>query len=146
MYGSFWCSMGMSWFLYVIFWAWICTLNVFGFVFDLFGQPVIAHFGTPRSIHVHSQYLSSLFSWVCIDCRLFEITAKSSAYAAELMVSLDVPSVYPFVPLCNHLSNGSKNIKNMYGLSVSPCMGPLCIGIGSVLPKCSPVNIVLDWE
>ena len=56
--------------------------------------------------------------------------AKSSAYAAELMVSFDVPSVYPFFPLCSHLSNGSKNIRNKYGLSVSPCMVPLCIGIG----------------
>ena len=136
--------MGIGWFLYVMFCTWICALNVFSFVFDLFGHPVIAHFGTPRSIPAHSQYLSSLFSWFCIDCRLFEMIAKSSAYAAELMVSLDVPSVYPFLPLCNHLSNGSKNIRNRYGLSVSPCMGPLCIGIGSVLPKCSPVNIVLD--
>ena len=114
--------MGMSWFLYVILCAWICALNVFGLVFDLFGQPVIAHFGTPRSIPAHSQYLSSLFSWVCIDCKLFEMTAKSFAYAAEFMVSLDVPSVYLLFPLCNHLSNGSKNIKNRYGLSVSLCM------------------------
>ena len=138
--------MGMGWFLYVIFCVWICALNVFGLVFDLFGQPVIAYFGTPRFILAHSQYLSNLFCWVCIDCRLFEMTAKSSAYAAELMVSLDVPSVYLFLPLCNHLSNGSKNIKNRYGLSVSPCMAPLCIGIGFVFPKCSLVNIVLDWE
>ena len=95
-----------------MFWAWIIALKVFGFVFDLFGQPVMAHFGIPRSIPVHSQYLSSLFSWICMDCRLFEITAKSSAYAAELMVRLDVPSVYPFFPLCSHLSSGSKNIRN----------------------------------
>ena len=119
---------------------------MFSFVFDLFGQPVIAHFGTPRFIHAHSQYLSSLFSWICVDCRLFEMIVKSSAYAAELMVNLDVPSVYPFSPLCNHLINGYKNIKNRYGLSVSPCMVPLCIRIGFVLPKCSSVNIVLDWE
>ena len=64
-----------------------------------------------------------------MNCTLFEKTAKSSAYAAELMVSLDVPSVYSFFSLCNYLSNGSKNIKNKYGLSVSPCMVPLCIGM-----------------
>ena len=62
--------MGMSWFSYVIFCAWICTLNVFGLVFDLFGQPVIAHFGTPRSIPAHLQYLSvCLVGFVSIvDC------------------------------------------------------------------------------
>ena len=110
--------MSMSWFLYVMFCIWIYALNVFGFVFDLFGQPVILHFGIPRSISARSQYFSSLLSWVCVDCRLFEMTAMSFAYAVELMVSLDVPRVYPFLPLCNHLNNGSKNIKNRYGLSV----------------------------
>ena len=84
-----------------------------GLVFDLFGQPVIAHLLTPRSIPAHLQYFSSLLSWVCIDCRLFEMAAKSSAYVAELMVTLDVPSVYPFLPLCSHLNSGSKNIRNM---------------------------------
>ena len=76
-----------------MFKACILALNVSGFIFDLFGQPVMAHFGTPRSIPAHSQYLSSLFNWICIDCRLFVIAAKSSAYAAELIVSLDVPNV-----------------------------------------------------
>ena len=42
------------------------------------------------------------------------------------------------------LSSGSKNIRKRYGLSVSPCMVPLCMGIGFVLPKCSPVNMVLE--
>jgi len=62
------------------------------------------------------------------------------------MVSLHVPNVYPFFPLCSQRSSGSKNMKNRYGLNVSPWMGPLCIGIGSIFPKCSPVNIVLDCE
>ena len=95
--------MGIGWFLYLMFWAWILALNVSGFVFDLFGHPVMAHFGTPKSIPAHSQYLSSLFSWVCIDWRLFVMAARSSAYAAELIVSFDVPNVYPFFPLCSHL-------------------------------------------
>ena len=51
-----------------------------------------------------------------------------------------------FFCLCSHLSNGSKKIKNRYGLSVSPCIVPLCIGIGFVFPKCSPVNMVLECE
>ena len=89
-------------------------------MFDLFGQPVMAHFGIPRSIPAHSQYLSSLFSWVCIDLRLSEIIAKSSAYVAEFMVSLDVANVYSFFPLWSHFSRGSNNIRNRYGLSVSP--------------------------
>ena len=45
-----------------MFWAWILDLNVSDFVFDLFGHPVMAHFGIPRSIPYHSQYLSNLFS------------------------------------------------------------------------------------
>jgi hypothetical protein len=63
------------------------------------------------------------------------IAARSSAYVAELIVSLDVPNVYPCFPLCSHLSKGSKNIKKMYGLSVSPCIVPLCIGVS---PKWCP--------
>jgi hypothetical protein len=74
------------------------------------------------------------------------MVARSSAYAAELIVSLDVPNVYQFFPLCNHLNRGSKNIRKRYGLSVSPCIVPLCIGIGFVFPKCSPVNMVLEFE
>jgi hypothetical protein len=74
------------------------------------------------------------------------IAARSSAYAAELTVSLDVPNVYPFFPLCNHLNRGSKNIRKRYGLSVSPCIVPLCIGTSFVFPKCSPVNMVLEFE
>ena len=75
---------------------------------------------------------------------MFVITARSFAYVAKSMISLDVSSVYPFLPLCSHLSKGSKNIRNKYGLNVSPCMVPLCRGIGFVLPKCSPVNMVLE--
>ena len=74
------------------------------------------------------------------------MAARSSAYAAELIVSLDVPNVYPFLPLCSHINRGSKNIRKRYGLSVSPCIVPLCIGIGFVCPKCSPVKMVLEFE
>ena len=42
------------------------ALNISGFVCDLFGQPVIAHFCTPRSIPAQLEYLSSLCSCVCI--------------------------------------------------------------------------------
>ena len=125
-----------------MFWVCIMALNVSGLVFFLFGHPVMAHFDTPRSIPAHSQYLSNLFSCIWIECNLVVMAAKSSAYAAELIVILDVPKVYPFLPLCSHLSNGSRNIKNRYGLSVSPCIVPRCMGIGFVLPKCSPVNMV----
>jgi hypothetical protein len=104
----------------------------------------MAHFCTPKSIPAHLQNLSSLFSCVCIDWRLFVITARSSAYTADLMVSFDVPNVYQFLPLCSHLSNGSKNIRNKYVLRVSPWMVPLWMGIGFVLPKCSSVNVVVE--
>ena len=39
-----------------------CVLKAWGFSFDLLGQPVMAHFGIPRSMPAHSQYLSNLFS------------------------------------------------------------------------------------
>ena len=67
-------------------------------------------------------------------------------YAAELIVNLDVPNVYSFFPFCSHLSRGSRNIRKKYGLSVSPCIVLLCIDIGFVFPKCSPVNMVLEFE
>ena len=62
------------------------------------------------------------------------IAARSSAYTAKLIVSLDVPN------------RGSKNIRKRYGLSVSPCIVLLCIDIGFIFPKCSPVNMVLEFE
>ena len=65
-YGSFWCHIRSGWFLYFMFWFWIFALNAFEFVFDLLGQLVIAHFVIPWSIPAHSQYLSSLFSCICI--------------------------------------------------------------------------------
>ena len=111
------------------------VVDVSRFVFYLFGYPVMAHFGTLKSILAQSQYFSSLFSWICIDCRLLVIVARSSTYVAELIVSLDVPNVYLSFLLCNHLSRGSRNIKNRYGLSVSPCIVPLCIGNGFVFPS-----------
>ena len=74
------------------------------------------------------------------------MVARSSAYAAKLIVSLEVPNVYPFFLLCSHLNNGSKKIRNRYGLSISICIVPLCMGISSMFPKCSLVIMVLDWE
>ena len=74
------------------------------------------------------------------------MVARLSAYAAELVVNLDVQNVYPFFPLWSHLSRGSRNIKKRYGLSVSSCIVSLCIDIGFVFPKCSPMNMVLEFE
>ena len=74
------------------------------------------------------------------------IAAKSSAYAADEIFILDVPKIYPLLPCCNHLRRGSKNIKNKYGLRVSPCIVPLWMGMGKVLPKYSPRYIVDDCE
>ena len=145
-YGSFWCNTGSVWFLYLICWARIWFLNLFGYILDLFGQPVMAHLVTPKSMPAHSQNLSILFSCVCIDCGLLVSAARSSVYAAELTVICDVPKMYPFFPLCSHLRSGSNNIRKRYGLRVSPCMVPLCIGIGLVLPKCSPIGMVFEWE
>ena len=54
--------------------------------------------------------------------------------------------MYPLFPICSHCRSGSRKIINRYGLSVSPCMVPLCIGIGCVLPKYSPMYVVVDCE
>ena len=56
-----------------------CVLKAWRFSFDLLGHPIIAHFGMPRSIPVHSQYLSSLLSWRWMDITLLDIAARSSA-------------------------------------------------------------------
>ena len=57
----------------------MCVLKAWVFNFVLLGQPVIAHFGMPRSIPAHSQNLSNLFSWSCRDGKLLGIAARSSA-------------------------------------------------------------------
>ena len=55
------------------------VLKACGLSFALLGQPVIAHFGIPRSIPAHEQYLSSLFSWSWMHVSLLAMTTKSSA-------------------------------------------------------------------
>ena len=105
--------------------TWIRALKVMGFSLDLFGHPVTAHLDIPISIPAHSQNLSNLFSCVCSDSSLLAISARSSAYAADEILILDVPKVYLLSPCCNYLRRGSKNIINKYGLRVSPCIVPL---------------------
>ena len=97
-------------------------MNAIGFILDLFGHPVTAHLGIPRSIFAHSQNMSSLFSCVCSDFNLLAIVARSSAYAPDEILTLDVLKVYPLSPCCNHRRSGSKNIINRNGLRVSPCI------------------------
>ena len=65
--------------------------------------------------------------------------ARSSVYVAEFSLVLEVWKVYPLFPICSHRNSGFRKIMNRYGLSVSPCMVPLCMGIGCVLPKYSPM-------
>jgi hypothetical protein len=74
------------------------------------------------------------------------IMAKSFTYVAELSVYCDVLSLYPKFPRSNHLRSGSRNMIKRYGLSMSPCMVPLCIWTGLVLPKCDLKNIVDELE
>jgi hypothetical protein len=107
---------------------------------------VTTHFGMPRSIPAHSQYLSSLFNWNGRGVKLLDVAARSSAKVAELSFVLEVLKMYPLFPLYSHLRNGSRNMVKIYGLNVSPCMILLCICIGCVLPKCSLVSVVVDCE
>ena len=64
-----------------------------GFILDLLGHPVTAHLGIPRSIPAHSHNLFNLFSCTCNDFSLLAIAAKSSVYAADEILTLDVPKV-----------------------------------------------------
>jgi hypothetical protein len=100
-------------------------LKVMGLSLDLFGHPITAHLGMPRSIHVHAQNLSILFNCVCSVSSLLVIAARSSAYVADEILTLEVPKVYPLFPCCTHLSRGFKNMINKYGLRISPCIVPL---------------------
>ena len=60
---------------------------------------------------------------------LFVIIARSLAYAVEFIVILDVLSVYPYFPFCNHHRSGFRNIMNKYELRVSPWIVLFCIDI-----------------
>jgi hypothetical protein len=73
-----------------------------------------------------------------MDLILFEIMARLSAYVVEFIVYCHVLSWKPRFPRSSHLSRGSKNMIKRYGLSVSPCMVPLCICTGFVIPKYVP--------
>jgi hypothetical protein len=71
---------------------------------------------------------------------------KSSAYAAEVILVLEVLKVYPLFPLSSHRKSGSRKIINRYGLSMSPCIVSIYMGIGCVLPKYSLMYVVVNCE
>ena len=73
--------------------AWIRALKVVGWSLDMFGHPVIAHLDISRSIPALSQNLSSLLSCVSSVSSLLAIAVRSSAYAADDMLTLDVPKL-----------------------------------------------------
>ena len=81
---------------------------------------MIAHSVIARSIPAHSQYLSTLFGSRCSDVSLLVNIASSSTYGDEVIVILDVSSVYPCFPCGDHCRSDSRNIMNKYGLTVSP--------------------------
>lgn len=70
------------------------------------------------------------------------IIARSSAYVVVVHVERDVLKWYPMLSFSNHLRSGSKNIINMYGLRVSPCMIPWLISTGGVVLKWFPMNFL----
>ena len=107
---------------------------------------MIAHLGMPKSIPAHLQNLSILFSWIWRDVILLDRAAKSSAYGPEYILVLEVLKVYPVFLFCSHRRNGFRKIINRYGHSVSPCMVSFCMEIGYVLPKYSPMYVVVDCK
>ena len=79
---------------------------------------VMAHLGMPSFIPAHWQNLSILFIYGCMYFISLVIMPKSSAYAAELSVYYsDVLSLFPKLPLSNHLSSGSRYMIKRYGLN-----------------------------
>ena len=70
-------------------------LNVMGFILVLLRHPVTVYLGSSRSIPSHSQNLSNLISCICNEFHLLAIAAKSLAYAADEILTLEVPKVYP---------------------------------------------------
>lgn len=44
----------------------------------------------------------------------------------------------------SHLSRGSKEVMNRYGLNMSPCMVSQLIWMGGVVVKCTPRKDVVD--
>ena len=70
---------------------WIRAFNVIGFILDLLRDPVTAYLDIPIFILAHSQNLSNLFSCVCKIFNLLAIAAKSSTYATDEILTLDVP-------------------------------------------------------
>ena len=99
--------------------ACIRALKEVGFILDLSGHPVTAHFWTPTSMPNHLQNLSILFNYICRDWSLLAKPARSLTFAAELSVTLDDPKVYPLLPLCIYLSSCLRKMINRYGLRVS---------------------------
>ena len=56
----------------------------------------------------------------------------------------EVLKLYPRSSCSSHLWSGFINIIKRYGMRVSPCMVPLLISIGGVVPKWLPVNVVVN--
>jgi hypothetical protein len=93
MYGSFWCSTGICWFLYFMLCDWMYALKVVAGIGLLFEQLVMAHLGIPNSNPAQWQNLSILLIYSYMDLISFVIMARSSAYAAEFIVYCDVLSL-----------------------------------------------------
>lgn len=107
---------------------------------------MIAHLGMPKSIHVDSLNLSNLSYWNWRDVILLARAARSSTYVPDVIFVLEIFKAYPLFPLCTHHRNKTRKIIKRYGLNVLPCIVSLYMGIGCLLPKCSPMNVVVDYE
>lgn len=66
---------------------------------------------------------------------LFVRIARSYMHAMVVHVLLEVLIDKPNDPTSSHLSRGSRNIINSYGLSVSPWIVPRLMCTMGVLPK-----------
>ena len=141
-YDSFWCCMGMMWFLYVTLAVCNSLFNTYLVHFEFVRAPCDCTFRYSK-VHTCSFIIFIyFFSYDCIDVSLLVMVARSCTYVIEPTANLDMPKVYPQFPFCSHLSSGSRNMIKSYGLRVSPCIIPLCIGISFVWPKYSLVHIV----
>lgn len=102
------------------------------FSLELLGHPIMAHFDRLGSIY--DKFVEFGYLWldvlyvVCNDCQIICICCCGG-------VAEEVLKWYPMLSFSSHLRRGSRKMINRYGLSVSPCIVPLLIFIGSIVPK-----------
>ena len=101
-YGSFWCGTGSGWFLYVIFVACICTLNVSPWMYLGIVREYNLEFLNPV-LPIHNIYLAGLVDFlVMLGCLLL---LQDHLHMLLSLLLLSMYEVY------NHIFHGAAIVK-----------------------------------